>query len=110
MEYNDIMNIGNLEEKDKFLKEFYYENIKIDKWLINDYDKQFINFKDRSEYKKNGKLHNLLGPAIDYNIEEKDEYYIDGEKLMKKDWSAKAETLLIKEKISRIKEYKNENE
>ena len=107
MTYNDIMSIGDLEEKDEFLKKFYYETIKIDKWLINNYKKQTIKFKDRTEHKINGKYHNLLGPAIDYNNDEKNEYYIDGEKLLKMDWTPKAENILVKEKIKRIQDLKD---
>ena len=103
MTYDEIMNIGDLEEQENLLKEFYFDKIKIDKWLINDYPKQFIKFHDRTEYKFNNKYHNLHGPAIDYNDDNKDEYYIFGEKMIKTEWSSKAKNEILKLKIKTIK-------
>ena len=103
MSYDEILDITDLNKQEKCLKEYYFDNIKIDKWLINNYDFQIIKFKDRTEYKKNNKYHNIFGPAIDYKNDDKNEYYIKGKKLLKKDWVSISKTEILKLKLNKIK-------
>lgn len=85
-EFDEIMSKKGQEKKDKLI-EYYTEKVKINSWLTNDINNTIINFKDRTEYKKNNKYHRLNGPAIDYKNEEKDKYYYKGELFEnKEDW------------------------
>ena len=53
-------------------------------------EKQYIQFKDRWEYKKKGLYHRIDGPAIDYKESYKsdnnDQYWINGIKKTYEDW------------------------
>jgi len=62
-------------------KEFYLDNIKVLDWLTND-EYQTIRFKNRIEYRHNGKLDRDDGPAIEY-FDGTEEYYKNGEKYEK---------------------------
>ena len=85
MKYIDIGKCSNLTDKTTFLNKFY-EYIEIENWLNID-KLQVIRFNDRKEFKKNGKFHNILGPAIEplNNSNIIIEYYIDGVKYKDKD-------------------------
>jgi len=74
-------------------KDFYINNIKILSWMAND-KYQKIRFKDRIEYKKDGKLHRLDGPSIEFfSNNTEDLYYIDGEKLTLKNFKKISKTI-----------------
>jgi len=81
-------------------------------WLFDDVNglKQKICFKDRTEYRISGKLHNSKGPAwigvsddkLGTTSEEK--YYIKGEELNFEEWSILIRPTKIKKIIKNIKE------
>ena len=108
-EFEEIESIKNSSEKIKRLNDFYKLNVKIDDWLNNESKFQIINFKDRTEYKKNGVYHRINGPAIDYNTKkEEDKYYYKGFLYQnKEEWSK----VVIKEvRKVKIKKLNNTNE
>ena len=57
--------------------EHYIQNIKVEEWLRD--NKKFIklNFKDRIEYRFNGKLHYIYDAAVQFKDGTK-KYYING--------------------------------
>ena len=81
----------------------------VNDWLLNQ-SRQKIRFKDRYEYKLDGKYHRLDGPAIQYiDINGKGDendirniYYIDGESMNKDKWEPKAQNLLREIKLERV--------
>lgn len=86
MQYNDIMLLTDLSEKESQLRQ-YYIDIGVLDWLYDDTKIQKIKFNDRIEYKINGKYHRLDGPAIDViNNPTKGSYYIDGEIMDHETW------------------------
>jgi hypothetical protein len=102
-EFDDIESLKWGQEKiDKFTQ-YYQEKVKIDDWLNNNFKKSIINFKDRTEYKKNNLYHRLNGPAIDYNNEKFDKYYYKGEEFKTKDeWQKATLRELRKIKIKKV--------
>lgn len=108
-EFEEIESLKNSSEKTKKMKNFYKEKVKIDNWMNNDSKVQIINFKDRTEYKKNGVYHRINGPAIDYTYKkDEDKYYYKGELYSNKDkWSK----IVIKEvRKVKLKKLNNTNE
>ena len=77
-EFDEIDSMKKGSEKNEKLKEYYKEKVKVDSWLTNTSQNSIINFKDRTEYKKNNIYHRLNGPAIDYKNEKLDKYYYKG--------------------------------
>lgn len=88
-------------------------------WLYDDMDKlkEKINFRDRIEYRINGKIHNSKGPAIILRYdplllttpdeESVNNYYINGNKLSFDDWkiyNRECKLKKIKKKIKNKKE------
>ena len=102
MTYEEILSTIDFGEKEELLKKFYIEEVKILDWIKND-EIQKILFRDRFEYKLNGKYHNLNGPAIKYkNGDEK--YWINGEFFEnKKDWEQKVKTIKRKHILKKFK-------
>jgi len=101
MTYDDIMNIEDIQEKEDKLKEFYLNEIEVEKWLIDDTKTQTVRFADRWEYKLNGELHNLNGPAINFHNKGRGFYYIYGESLNEIEWKKKAQAILREKKLRR---------
>ena len=86
-EFEEIESLKVGPEKTKKLKEYYIDKVKVDSWLTNNSINSIINFKDRTEYKKNNMYHRLNGPAIDYKDETLDKYYYKGVLYeIKEDW------------------------
>ena len=101
MNYDDILNIKDVSERQEKFKEFYINDIGINDWLCNT-DNQSIDFVDRIEYKKDNKYHRLEGPAIAYKDDEKNSrgiYYIYGELMTEEVWKANANQILRKLKL-----------
>lgn len=87
-EFEEIESLKNSTEKIKKLKNYYKDKVNINNWLNNESKTQIINFKDRTEYKKNGEYHRINGPAIDYIYKKDDDkYYYKGKLYSKDDWS-----------------------
>jgi len=102
-EFDNIIALKNGKEKTEKLTKYYKENIKINLWLKNEFNKSIIKFKDRIEYKKFNKYHRLNGPAIDYNDEEKNKYYYRGKLYeSKKEWKQATIKELRKMKIKKL--------
>lgn len=103
---NEFDEINSKNESDKIekLKEYYRSKVNIDKWLTNDIKNTIISFKDRVEYKKNNKYHRMNGAAIDFDDDDKDQYFYKGEKYeSKKDWEKKILPEIRKIKLNKIK-------
>lgn len=77
-EFEEIESLKAGPEKTKKLLEYYKDKVKVDSWLTNRSINSIINFKDRTEYKKNNIYHRLNGPAIDYKDETLNKYYYKG--------------------------------
>lgn len=77
-EFEEIESLKKSPEKTEKLKDFYTKKVKIDLWLNNTSTNSIINFKDRTEYKKNNIYHRLNGPAIDFKDDTKNQYYYKG--------------------------------
>jgi len=107
MTYNEIMQLSDIQEKQDKLKEFYKDEIGVTDWLSEESKSQKIRFEDRWEYKKNGKLHNLKGPAIDFNNGTKGYYYIDGNPMEFDAWKKESTNILREKKLNRA--IKNES-
>ena len=83
-------------------------------WLCDNLDglKEKIVFRDRTEYRVNGKLHNHVGPAIIYTYDElyktdpkgEDEYYLKGLKMDKEQWIINTRKYRVNKIIKKIKE------
>ena len=101
MTYEEIMKMSDIVEKEIQLIKFYQEEIGIDDWLVENTEVQKIRFKDRWEYKLNGKLHRLTGPAIEFHNGTRGFYYIFGESFNEMDWKPKAQKLLREKKLKR---------
>jgi hypothetical protein len=101
-EFEEIESMKVGVEKNTRLKDFYKEKVKIDEWLINTSKNSIINFKDRTEYKKNNIYHRINGPAIDYKNEELDKYYYKGKLLKKEEWSKITTKEVRKIKIKKL--------
>jgi hypothetical protein len=87
---------------EKFIQ-YYTDKVKIEDWLVNPFKNSIINYKNRTEYKKNNQYHRLNGPAIDYNDEKLDEYYYKGKKFeTKEEWKKASIKELRKIKIKKV--------
>lgn len=67
-------------KKKENTRDFYINEIGVDKWLCVDEGNQIHRYRDRIEYKKNYVLHRTDGPAIEYLDNLKNQYYIEGVK------------------------------
>jgi hypothetical protein len=102
MKYSDVEKYSSLEERDKFLSEFY-KNLNIENWLNIDH-LQMLRFRDRIEYRRKGVKHNILGPAIEYlNKQSVNEFYIDGVKYENEEaWKPVAMRMQRDKKLSKL--------
>ena len=106
-EFDEIESLKGKEKTEK-LVEYYKEKVKIELWLTNNCKTSIINFKDRTEFKKNNQYHRINGPAIDYNDEKLNKYYYKGVLF---DYKDEWEKLSIKElRKIKIKKLNNVNE
>lgn len=97
----DSMKIGS--DKNEKLKIYYTDKVKIDSWLTNSAKNSIINFKDRTEYKKNNKYHRINGPAIDFKDEKLNKYFYNGtEFATKEEWEKVALKEVRKIKIKKL--------
>lgn len=77
--------------------------------ILENNSPQIILFRDRIEYYKKRKLHNINGPAIKPINDSSSlmyvhpQYYIWGEQLNYDDWVVKSEQIKRKKKIQKIK-------
>lgn len=100
----DEINSKNDTEKIEKLKDFYKSKVNIDAWLTNNIKNTIISFKDRVEYKKDGKYHRLNGAAIDFNDDDKNQYFYNGEKFdSKQEWEQKIKPETRKIKLNKLK-------
>lgn len=104
--FEDIELLKETEKIEK-LKEYYENDIKIELWLNNSFNNTIINFKNRTEYKKNNLYHRLNGPAIDYNDEKLDEYYYRGKKYSIEEWKKATIKELRRIKIKKLNKTEN---
>lgn len=110
-EFDNIESLKSGVEKNEKLKEYYINKVKIDTWLTNNSNISIINFKDRTEYKKNNIYHRLNGPAIDYNDETKNKYYYKGLLFNdKNEWHKATLKELRKIKIKKLNNSNNSDE
>lgn len=93
MNYEEIMKISDVIEKENALKDFYTNVIKVNDWLSNNQHIQKIRFKDRIEYKVDGKYHRLNGPAIEPLNGNKGFFYLYGEIMNEEDWKNQAKQI-----------------
>lgn len=77
-EFDEIESLKYGTEKSEKFEDYYKNKVKINDWLTNSSNNTIINFKDRTEYKKNNIFHRLNGPAIDYKDENLNKYYYKG--------------------------------
>jgi len=105
-EFDEINSMKNSKEKNEKFSDYYKEKVKIDEWLTNNVKNAIINFKDRTEYKKNNLYHRLNGPAIEYEYSgqtTQDQYYYKGEKFETKEaWKKATIKEVRKIKIKRL--------
>lgn len=88
--------------------------IEKNKWLFDEILglKQKLRFKDRIEYRVNGKLHNTVGPAVIGLSDDKNkktgsvQYFIKGEEMTFDEWSILTRPVKIKKIIRKIKNEK----
>ena len=79
MDFDEMMGLSESDEKTKKLINWYKDEIQTKNWLNSGQKNSIIKFKDKIEYKKNGKLHRLNGPAIEYIQDAtKSKYYYKG--------------------------------
>lgn len=100
MTYDEIIQISDSKEREEKLIEFYKNTLKIDEWMTNT-NRQKIHFKDRWEYKENGKHHRLDGPAIEFHDGTRGFYYIEGKQMDEKEWKEKSTQILREKKLLR---------
>ena len=91
-------------------------------WLYDDLEglKEKIVFRDRTEYRISGQLHNHVGPAIVYTYDglhkttpsdDSDEYYLKGLRMDKEQWTINTRKYRVKRIIKKTKEgMENEQE
>ena len=106
-EFDEIESLKGTGKTEK-LTEYYKEKVKINLWLTNSFKNSIINFKDRTEFKKNNQYHRINGPAIDYKDEKLNKYYYKGVLFQnKEEW----EKITIKQlRKIKIKKLNNVNE
>jgi len=102
-DYEKIESLKNGDEKDQKFLDYYTNVIKVNDWLNIPLQNSIINFSNRSEYKKNNKYHRLNGPAIEFKNNEKDLYYINGEKFDDLElWKKEATKILRRVKLKKL--------
>jgi len=101
MIFDDLKKINDPELREKETINYYLNEIKVDKW-IKSFSQSIIRFKDRIEFRKNNKLHNFKGPAIEY-FNSNDMYYLNGELIEYKKWQTLSKKYLFNKKIKKIK-------
>lgn len=101
MTYEEIIGISDVQEKEIKLKEFYINEIGVEKWLVEKSKLQKIRFKDRWEFKSNGVYHKLTGPAIEFHNGSRGFYYINGVAMEDEEWKKKSTLLLREHKLTR---------
>ena len=83
-------------------------------WLYDNLDglKEKIVFRDRTEYRIGGELHNHVGPAIIYTYDglhkteppdDSDEYYLRGLKMDKEQWTINTRKYRVNRIIKKTK-------
>ena len=85
-------------------KDFYINDIKVLEWMTND-PVQILRFKDRIEYKENGQLSRIDGPAIEFYSGINNKYYFEGKKLSYDEFQLINKT----EKMKEIIDYDKDN-
>jgi len=102
MTYEEIIKNPNLIEKYENLEKFYIDEINVLDWIQNDDEEQKILFSDKFEYKKNGKYHNINGPAIIHK-NGSEYYWIDGVYYQNKsEWEKISKNLKRKKVLKKI--------
>ena len=102
-EFDEIDSMKSGKEKTEKFTEYYTDKVKIEDWLNNSTRNSIINFKDRTEYKKNNIYHRLNGPAIDYDDEKLDKYFYRGKEYeTKEDWKKATIKEVRKIKIKKV--------
>lgn len=88
-------------------------NVKLEdfSWLYDYMDglKEKIVFRDRIEYRKSGKFHNHIGPAIIYKYDglhkaipsDENEYYLEGIKMTEEQWNINIRKYKVKKIIKK---------
>jgi hypothetical protein len=76
-------------------KDFYIDEIKVLEWLDKNPIEQVIRFRDRIEYRSEGKLHRVDGPAIEFTDGRK-LYYEHGEKITFEEFTNNKRSYYIK--------------
>jgi hypothetical protein len=102
MSYDEIMLLTDIQTRNDKLKEFYINKINVNDWFVDKTKYKKISFKDRIEYYKFNKLHNIIGPAINFDDSQKDLYYIDGVRMEKDEWTKESTLKLRKIKINTL--------
>lgn len=103
MNYNEIIQLSDLTDKEDKLKKYYIEIGVLD-WLSDsniEYKK--IKFADRIEYKHFDKYHRLDGPAIDIiDKPNNGTYYIEGEIMDYEKWKDISTNKIRLDKLKQI--------
>lgn len=107
MNFDEINSLKDSKSKTEKLVKWYKEEIQVANWLTLPYKNSIIRFYNRIEYRKEGQLHRLNGPAIEYIIishNKKDgEYYIDGKKFENyEEWLKESKQKLRKLKLKKL--------
>jgi hypothetical protein len=80
-------------------------------WLFDEMEgrKEKIKFKDRTEYRRSGKKHNLSGPAVMFDEPkdtgdgtDEDEFWIKGEQYTREDWEIMVRPVKLKHLMKKI--------
>ncbi len=108
MKFEEILSLKEGKDKQDKLKKWYTNDVNISKWLNNPIKNSIIQYKDRTEYKKNNKFHRLNGPAIEYrdtdNQTTEDKYYYNGKLYNDKEsWLSITRKELRRLKLKQIK-------
>ena len=105
-EFDKIYSLKNSEEKDEKIKDYYINNVNINDWLTNPYKNSIIVYKDRIEYKRNGKFHRINGPAIEYTVynnqSSPNKFYYNGELIEEEEWNIKVLKINRRLKLKKI--------
>ena len=85
MNFDEITSLKDSKDKTEKLINWYKNDVLVTDWLTLPYKNSIIRYSNRTEYKKDGKLHRLNGPAIEYietnpHNTKDDEYFIEGKK------------------------------
>jgi len=108
-EFDEINSLKEGTEKRDKLINFYKDTVKINEWLNVTNKNSIIHFKDRVEYKKNNQYHRLNGPAIDYDNDDKNQYYYKGKLYtLKEDWLKISQKEVRRTKLKKLKKESSE--